>query len=159
MQEIRSSNPLVVTSICDPNKSRARHHRSLKLGSKVKYLNKNNTWFKKDTEEIVLLPLKGLIQIIVKFKVEKILFTFLLSTKHPFLRGTKYHAPKRLYSNTLKRNELKVYISLKENIWTRIYLHKEGTSKHSRKKIMQLLSTVVTYLLKKCWTWNWTWYW
>ena len=27
MQEIRSSNPLV-TGICDPNKSRARHHRS-----------------------------------------------------------------------------------------------------------------------------------
>ena len=79
MQEIRSSSLLVVTSICDPNKSRARHHRSLKLGSKVKYLNKNNTWFKKDTEEIVLLPLKGLIQIIVKFKAEKILFTFLLS--------------------------------------------------------------------------------
>ena len=34
MQEIRCSNPLVVTGICDPNKSRARHHRSLKLGSK-----------------------------------------------------------------------------------------------------------------------------
>ena len=27
MQEIRSSNPPVVTGICDPNKSRARHHR------------------------------------------------------------------------------------------------------------------------------------
>ena len=30
MQEIRSSNPPVVTGICDPNKSRARHYRSLK---------------------------------------------------------------------------------------------------------------------------------
>ena len=40
MQEILSSNPPVVTGICDPNKSRARHHRSLKLGSKLKYLNK-----------------------------------------------------------------------------------------------------------------------
>ena len=39
MQEIRSSNPPVVTGICDPNKSRARHHRSLKLGLKLKYLN------------------------------------------------------------------------------------------------------------------------
>ena len=29
----------MVTGICDPNKSRARHHRSLKLGSKLKYLN------------------------------------------------------------------------------------------------------------------------
>ena len=28
MQEIRSSKPPVVTGICDPNKSRARHHRS-----------------------------------------------------------------------------------------------------------------------------------
>ena len=28
MQEIRSSNPPVVTGICDPNKSRARHHRT-----------------------------------------------------------------------------------------------------------------------------------
>ena len=39
MQEIRSSNPPMVTGICDPNKSRARHHRSFKLGSKLKYLN------------------------------------------------------------------------------------------------------------------------
>ena len=38
MQEIRSSNPPVVTGICDSNKSWARHHRSLKLGSKLKYL-------------------------------------------------------------------------------------------------------------------------
>ena len=38
MQEIRNSNPPVVTGICDPNKSRARHHRSFKLGSKLKYL-------------------------------------------------------------------------------------------------------------------------
>ena len=39
MQEIRSSNPPVVAGICDPNKYRARHHRSLRLGSKLKYLN------------------------------------------------------------------------------------------------------------------------
>ena len=38
-QEIRSSNPPVVAGICDPNKYRARHHSSLKLGSKLKYLN------------------------------------------------------------------------------------------------------------------------
>ena len=38
-QKIRSSNTPVVTGICDPNKSRARDHRSLKLGSKLKYLN------------------------------------------------------------------------------------------------------------------------
>ena len=40
MQEIGSSNPAVVTGICDPNKSRARHHRSLKrASSKMEYLN------------------------------------------------------------------------------------------------------------------------
>ena len=30
MQDIRSSNPPVVTGICDPNKSQARPHRSTK---------------------------------------------------------------------------------------------------------------------------------
>ena len=39
MQEIRSSNPPMVTGICDPNKSRPRRHRSLKLGSKLNYVN------------------------------------------------------------------------------------------------------------------------
>ena len=38
MQDIRSSNAAVVTGICDPNKSRARHHCSFKLGLKLKYL-------------------------------------------------------------------------------------------------------------------------
>ena len=42
MQEIRSSNVLAVTGICDPNNSRARHNRSLKLDSKLKYLNFKN---------------------------------------------------------------------------------------------------------------------
>ena len=32
----------MATGICDPNKSRARYHRSLKLGSKFKYLNKRD---------------------------------------------------------------------------------------------------------------------
>ena len=38
MQDIRSSGPPVVTGLYDLNKSRARHHRSLKLGSKWRYL-------------------------------------------------------------------------------------------------------------------------
>ena len=42
MQEIRSSNPPVVTGICDPNKYRARHHRSLELDLKLKYFNKDS---------------------------------------------------------------------------------------------------------------------
>ena len=37
LQEIRNLNPPMVAGICDPNKSRTRHHRSLKLGSKLKY--------------------------------------------------------------------------------------------------------------------------
>ena len=41
MQEIRSTKPPVVTGICDPNKSRARQNRGLKLGSKLKHLNLN----------------------------------------------------------------------------------------------------------------------
>ena len=48
MQEIRNSNPPVVTGICNPNKSRARHHRSLKLGSKLKYLNMAERMDKQD---------------------------------------------------------------------------------------------------------------
>ena len=39
MQKIRSSNHPVVIAICDANKSRAQQHPSLKLGSKLKYLN------------------------------------------------------------------------------------------------------------------------
>ena len=38
MQEIRSSNLLLVTGICDPNKSRAQHYRNFKLGSNLRYL-------------------------------------------------------------------------------------------------------------------------
>ena len=50
MEEILSLNPLVVTGICNPSKSRARHHRSMKLGSKLKYLNKLNSIFEKANE-------------------------------------------------------------------------------------------------------------
>ena len=39
MQEIRTSNPPVVTRIYNLNVSRARYHPSLKLDSKLKYLN------------------------------------------------------------------------------------------------------------------------
>ena len=41
------STPPVVTGICNPNKSRARHHHNLKLGSRLKYLkiNRKGTYF------------------------------------------------------------------------------------------------------------------
>ena len=42
MQEICSSDPPVVTGICDPNKSRTQHHLSLKLDSELKYFNINH---------------------------------------------------------------------------------------------------------------------
>ena len=38
--------PHVVTGICDPNKSRSQHHCSVKLGSKLKYLNAMLTIYK-----------------------------------------------------------------------------------------------------------------
>ena len=47
MQKICSSNPPMVTGICDPKKSRALHHHSLKLGLKKKYLKKDNVFYKK----------------------------------------------------------------------------------------------------------------
>ena len=37
MQKICSSNPPLDTGICDPNKSQAQHHHSLKLGSTIKF--------------------------------------------------------------------------------------------------------------------------
>ena len=43
--------------------------------------------FKKDTEEVVLLEVKGSIQIIVRFKTEKMLCTFL--SPNILLRGIK----------------------------------------------------------------------
>ena len=44
-----------------------------------------NISFKNDTEKIVLiLQMKDLMQICLKFRAEKILCRFLLSTKHPF---------------------------------------------------------------------------
>ena len=41
----------MLTGICDPNKSRAWRHRSLKLGSKLKYLNHGKCLELLDTEQ------------------------------------------------------------------------------------------------------------
>ena len=48
MQEIRSSNPPVVTGICDPNKSGARHHRSCE---KMFTLGKENECFRNENKK------------------------------------------------------------------------------------------------------------
>ena len=46
-----SSNPPVVTgTICDPNKSQARYHRSLKRDSKLKYLNIDQLLLSQDSK-------------------------------------------------------------------------------------------------------------
>ena len=37
MQDIRSSNPAVVTGICDPNKSQAQHHHMLYHANSMKF--------------------------------------------------------------------------------------------------------------------------
>ena len=62
--------------------------------------------FKKETEKIMLLQMKGLVNF---YHPPVILFE----------RDTKYCSV--LFSNTLERNELKVCISLKENklVWFR----------------------------------------
>ena len=44
--------------------------------------------FEKDTEKVVLLEVKGLTQIIVKFRAVKVLCTFL--SPNILLRGMKY---------------------------------------------------------------------
>ena len=50
---------------------------------------------------------------LVEFRTKKVLCTF-ASAQNIFLRGTKYLVQKWLWCiNTLKRNELKIYISLK----------------------------------------------
>ena len=48
---------------------------------------RNNISFKKETEKIVLLQMKGLIQIIVKFRTVKYLRMFLLSNTSILLEG------------------------------------------------------------------------
>ena len=48
---------------------------------------RNNISFKKETEKIVLLQMKDLIQIIVKFRAVKYLCTFLSSNTNILLEG------------------------------------------------------------------------
>ena len=70
--------------------------------------------FEKETGKIVLLQMKGLIQIIAKFRTEKISLhaRFSSSTKHSF-EGHEILCT--MCSNTLKSNKLEIDGSLKEN--------------------------------------------
>ena len=60
MQEICISIPLVVTGVWDLNKSGTQHHRSLKLGSKLKYLNIISVTFNFHVKTSRLSSLKNL---------------------------------------------------------------------------------------------------
>ena len=48
-------------------------------------------------------------------EIEQIFVHVSMIHQTSFSRGTKYIAPKLVCNNIIKRNELKVYISLKEN--------------------------------------------
>ena len=54
MQEIRSSNPHMVTGICDPNKSWARHNRSFRYAVTIAL---NHEKIKKDPQRVTKIKL------------------------------------------------------------------------------------------------------
>ena len=68
----------MVTEICDPNKSGARHHRSFKLGSKLKYLKALLTL-------LVVLQVKLSVVPSVGFVLFSFTFVALLSSDDPVL--------------------------------------------------------------------------
>ena len=114
----------------------------------------NNISFKEETEKIVLLQVKGLIQIIGKFMTEKYLCTFLSSNPNIHLRGT----PSMLYTNycvalpTLKRSKLKFIL-----LWTKVNWHVLQIAKvyfryaiwFVLKKLLRGFFTVVVHTITK----------
>ena len=66
---------------------------------------KNDNSFKKNTEKVVLLQVKDLMQIIVKFNIEKVFRKFLPCTKYPFKRTQNIYAQKQ-YCGHLKTERL-----------------------------------------------------
>ena len=75
------------------------------LGQPVSVLSRKNTSFKKDTEKVVLLLVKDLIQIIVKFRAKKLLCMFLSCTKYP-IEGHKILCMKTVSYAHLKMERL-----------------------------------------------------
>ena len=57
-QEAPSWDPPVVTGICDPNKSWARHHCSLKLESKIEHISRDKFAFIKFFP-VICAPIKS----------------------------------------------------------------------------------------------------
>ena len=64
-------------------------------------------------------------------------------------------SPSKLPSLVIDMNTYILYTYI---IYTYMY-YSYILSKHFWKKIVELLWTVVTYLLKTCYTWNWEWCW
>ena len=80
---------------------------------KEKVYLRNNIPLKMDKDCVTQVI--ALVKIINKFRAKKVLLT-LSATPSIFWRSTmQYNATRRLWSNTLKSNELKVSISLKSN--------------------------------------------
>ena len=110
------------------------------------------SYFKKKIEKIVLLQVKDLIQMIVKFMTEKIyLHISLSSTKHPFeghdILCTKYCVA------ILWKGKLEVYGSSKENKLT--YFTNSKVSFHTRFRSWFLktyyLRQYGEYVSSPCW--------
>ena len=55
MQEVSSSNPPVITGICNPSKSWAWHDHSFKLGSKLRFAVQMLQW---SLENVIQVNLK-----------------------------------------------------------------------------------------------------
>ena len=83
------------------------------LGLKENVKWRNNISGKNDTEieKVVQLQVKDLIFVIVKFRAEKMSCTFLM---HQTREIRKILCTRAIGSNTLKRKEFKVFISLNE---------------------------------------------
>ena len=89
--------------------------------------------FKEDIEKVVLLEVKALIQIIVKFKAEKILCTFL--SPSILLRGMKYRLQKQLCSFENERLisfSYKIWLMISEKNITRCTFLHRGVCMHQK---------------------------
>ena len=114
--------------------------------------------FKEDIEKVVLLEVKALIQIIVKFKAEKILCTFL--SPSILLRGMKYRLQKQLCSFENERLisfSYKIWLMISEKNITRCTFLHRGVCMHQ--KSQQCIPKIISALkITFMWTSGFNWY-
>ena len=114
--------------------------------------------FKEDIEKVVLLEVKALIQIIVKFKAEKILCTFL--SPSILLRGMKYRLQKQLCSFENERLisfSYKIWLMISEKNITRCTFLHRGVCMHQ--KSQQCIPKIISVLkITFMWTSGFNWY-